>query len=83
MFADEGGPPDRDHRMVERQAILTSVTFQGNVCSRARSAEVDLHVYRDGELVVKWDLDNRKPMKGSAPQRVLELIRELEAEGLL
>ena len=22
-----------------------------------------VHVYRDGKLVVKWDLDNRKPMK--------------------
>jgi len=42
-----------------------------------------VHVYRDRELVVKWDLDNKKPMKGSAPRRVLELIAELEAEGLL
>ncbi|MFQ5858539.1 MAG: DUF4160 domain-containing protein [Anaerolineae bacterium] len=42
-----------------------------------------VHVYRDGKLVVKWDLDNRKPMKGQAPRRVLQLIAELEAEGLL
>jgi len=42
-----------------------------------------VHVYRDGRLVVKWDLDNRKAMKGSAPRRVIELLRELEAEGLL
>ena len=42
-----------------------------------------VHVYRDGKLVVKWDLDNRKPMKGEAPRRVLELIAELVAEGLL
>jgi hypothetical protein len=40
-------------------------------------------VYRDGKLVVKWDLDNKSPMKGSAPRRVLELIAELEAEGVL
>jgi hypothetical protein len=33
-----------------------------------------VHVYRDGRLVVKWDLDNRKPMKGHAPRRVLQLI---------
>jgi hypothetical protein len=33
--------------------------------------------------MVKWDLDNKKPMRGSAPRRVLELIEELEAEGLL
>ena len=42
-----------------------------------------VHVYRDGKLVVKWDLDNKAAMKGSAPRRVLELIAELEAEGVL
>jgi hypothetical protein len=40
-----------------------------------------VHVYRDGKLIVKWDLDNQKPMKGSATRRILELISELEAEG--
>jgi hypothetical protein len=39
--------------------------------------------YRDGTLIVKWDLDNQKAMKGAATRRILELIRELEAEGLL
>jgi hypothetical protein len=29
------------------------------------------------------DLDNQKPMKGSASGRILELIADLEAEGLL
>lgn len=42
-----------------------------------------VHVYRDGKLVVKWDLDSRKAMKGAATRRVLELIAELESEGLL
>ena len=42
-----------------------------------------VHVYRDGVLVVKWDMDNRKPMKGAAPKRVREFIGELEAEGLI
>ena len=42
-----------------------------------------VHVYRDGKLIVKWDLDNQKPMKGSATRRILELISELKAEGLL
>lgn len=42
-----------------------------------------VHVYRDGKLVVKWDLDNRKAMKGSATRRILGLIAELESEGLL
>ena len=42
-----------------------------------------VHVYRDGKLVVKWDLDNRKAMKGAATHRVLKLIAELESEGVL
>jgi len=42
-----------------------------------------VHVYRDGKLVVKWDLDNRKAMKGKATRQVVNLIEELEEEGLL
>jgi len=42
-----------------------------------------VHVYRDTQLVVKWDLDNKKPMVGSASRRVLRLIGQLEAEGQL
>ena len=42
-----------------------------------------VHVYRDGKLVLKWDLDHKKPMKGKAIRRVLELIEELESEELL
>jgi len=42
-----------------------------------------VHVYRDRVLVVKWDLENRRPMRGAATRRVLELIEELEAEGKL
>ena len=42
-----------------------------------------VHVYRDGKLIVKWDLENRKPMKGTAVGRILALIAELESEGML
>jgi hypothetical protein len=42
-----------------------------------------VHVYRDKKLVVKWDLDHGVAMKGSATQRVLKLIEELQAEGRL
>lgn len=42
-----------------------------------------VHVYRDGKLVVKWNLDDRVPMKGRPSARVLELIAELESEGFL
>ena len=42
-----------------------------------------VHVYRDGRLVVKWDLDHKQPMIGMARRRTRELIEELEAEGTL
>jgi hypothetical protein len=42
-----------------------------------------VHVYRDGTLVVKWDLENRIAMQGRANRRVLRLIAELEREGKL
>jgi len=40
-------------------------------------------VYRNGKLVVKWDLDNEKPMMGAASRKLLDLIRDLENEGRL
>ena len=42
-----------------------------------------VHVYRNGKLVVKWDLDNKKPMTGAASRKLLDLIRDLENEGRL
>ena len=42
-----------------------------------------VHVYREGKLIVKWDLDNGKVMKGAVSAEVLRLIRELQAEGRL
>ena len=42
-----------------------------------------VHVYRDGKLIVKWDLDNQQPMRGETTRQVLELIDELESGGLL
>jgi hypothetical protein len=42
-----------------------------------------VHVYQDGALVVKWDLENGQPMKGKPTRRILDLIAELEEEGLL
>lgn len=40
-----------------------------------------VHVYRDGKLIVKWDLENWQPMKGEASARVERLLRELDQEG--
>ena len=42
-----------------------------------------VHVYRGGRLVLKWDLDNGKVMEGKPTRRILDLIRELQTEGLL
>jgi hypothetical protein len=42
-----------------------------------------VHVYRDDRLIVKWDLDNQKAMKGAMTRRIQDLIAELESEGLL
>jgi len=42
-----------------------------------------VHVYREGALVVKWDLDNHKEMKGRITPRILRIIRDLQEEGLL
>ena len=42
-----------------------------------------VHVYRNGRLVVKWDLESGLAMKGKAPRRLLDGIKELEAEGRL
>jgi hypothetical protein len=39
-----------------------------------------VHVYRDGKQIAKCD---QEAMKGAATRRILDLISELEAEGLL
>jgi hypothetical protein len=42
-----------------------------------------VHVYRDGRLVVKWDLDNWLPMSGTASTRLRRLLKDLKEEGQL
>jgi hypothetical protein len=42
-----------------------------------------VHVYKDGQLIVKWNLDDRVALKGRPDARVLELIAALEKEGVL
>jgi hypothetical protein len=42
-----------------------------------------VHVFRDGRPVLKWDLEQGRAMWGRPNRRLLELIRELESEGLL
>jgi hypothetical protein len=42
-----------------------------------------VHVYRDGVLIVKWDLEHALAMKGMPTDRVLRLIEVLQEEGKL
>jgi len=42
-----------------------------------------VHVYRNRRLVVKWDLENQRSMKGNASAKIIQIIRELETEGQL
>lgn len=42
-----------------------------------------VHVYHDGRLVTKWDLDEGRPMTGHANSRVIQLLDELKKDGLL
>jgi len=60
-----------------RRGNFAFITYKGDHSPR------HLHVYLDGELVVKWDLDNSRVMKGKASRRVRKLIEELVQEGLL
>lgn len=40
-------------------------------------------VYKDGKLVVKWNLESSAPMRGAASDRLQRLIRTLVQEGVL
>jgi hypothetical protein len=42
-----------------------------------------VHVYRDARLVLKWDLENGKSMSGRPTRKILEIIEQLQKEGLL
>jgi len=60
-----------------RRGGFLFITWKGDHSPR------HVHVYRDGRLVVIWDLENWKPMKGVAPRRVIDLIATLKSEGAL
>ena len=60
-----------------RRGNFVFVTWKGDHGPR------HVHVYRDGEFVVKWDLENACVMKGRATRRVIDLIQALKREGSL
>ena len=60
-----------------RRGGYVFVTWKGD------HAPYHVHVYRDGKLVVKWDLENGLAMKGKATRRIRALIAELQEQGEL
>lgn len=42
-----------------------------------------VHVFRDGKLVLKWDLDRWRPMAGRPGKQVLSDLLALRKEGRL
>ena len=60
-----------------RRGGYVFVTWKGDHSPR------HVHVYRDGVLIVKWDLDHGQPMVGKVARRVRLLLGELEREGEL
>jgi len=42
-----------------------------------------MSIYRESRLVVKWDLENWQPMEGKASRRLIQLIEEMDSEGVL
>ena len=39
------------------------------------------HVYRDGRLIVKWDLLNEAALFGQSNANIVKLVNELKNEG--
>lgn len=42
-----------------------------------------VHVEQDGQLVLKWDIENRVVLKGYLTKRIRKILDELLKKGLL
>jgi len=42
-----------------------------------------VHIFRDGREVLKWDLTDWKALEGTPHGRILSLLCQLRADGLL
>ena len=60
-----------------RRGNFVFVTYVGDHSPR------HVHVYRDANLIVKWDLESSRDMEGKSTRKIRDLISELKAEGLL
>ena len=60
-----------------RRSNLVFVTWKGDHSPK------HVHVYSGGRLVLKWDLENRKAIRGRPTRRILKIIDALREEGRL
>ncbi|HXC49570.1 MAG TPA: hypothetical protein VN634_01680 [Candidatus Limnocylindrales bacterium] len=60
-----------------RRGNYIFVTWRGDHLPRR------LHVYRDGRLIVKWNLETNAPIAGVADARVRWMIASLRREKLV
>jgi len=65
--------------------LLVVVLFSGKIRRgwKGDHPPRHVHVYRDGRLIVKWDLEERGALRGESNARIRKLLAELEKEGLL
>jgi hypothetical protein len=42
-----------------------------------------VHIYRDGKLIAKWNLQDWVPMRGEASRKILKILEELVKKGEL
>jgi hypothetical protein len=71
-------PPEATFRVTKkRRGNYIFLTWAGD------HGPAHVHVYRDGRLVVIFDLENRVAIKGMPSRLILRLIEELEEEGQL
>jgi hypothetical protein len=60
-----------------RRGNYVFITWKGDHAPR------HVHVYRDGAIVVTWDLERWRAIRGSASSRLRRILRTLVAEGAL
>jgi hypothetical protein len=42
-----------------------------------------VHIYRNEQLIARWDLTRNRPLSGEMNATILKLIKELQKEGKL
>jgi hypothetical protein len=60
-----------------RRGGFTFITWKGD------HVPAHVHVYKEGRLVLKWDLEHDLVMKGTVTKRLHKIIVHLKREGQL